>query len=123
MPLLNGLQPMHLILILVIVVVVFGPGKLPELGSSLGKGIKEFKRASDDIADVKESVTSAISLEPARKPVINAQVVATPCRPSPSRATSPSSSPARRSTSSQPPQATRNSGTRYPGAASLCPLP
>jgi sec-independent protein translocase protein TatA len=78
MPLLNGLQPMHLILILVIVVVVFGPGKLPELGSSLGKGIKEFKRASDDIADVKESVTSAISLEPARKPVINAQVVATP---------------------------------------------
>ncbi|HLI25611.1 MAG TPA: twin-arginine translocase TatA/TatE family subunit [Chloroflexota bacterium] len=38
-------QPAHLLLILVIVLIVFGPGKLPELGSSLGRGIREFKRA------------------------------------------------------------------------------
>ena len=38
-------QPMHLLLILGIVLIVFGPGKLPELGSSLGKGIKDFKKA------------------------------------------------------------------------------
>jgi sec-independent protein translocase protein TatA len=38
------LQPGHLIIILVIVLIIFGPGKLPELGSSLGKGIREFKR-------------------------------------------------------------------------------
>ena len=68
MPLLNGLQPMHLILILVIVLVVFGPSKLPELGSSLGKGIREFKRASDDIQEAKDSVKSAVSLEPAARP-------------------------------------------------------
>ena len=38
-------QPMHLILILLIVLVVFGPGKLPELGAGLGKSIREFKKA------------------------------------------------------------------------------
>jgi sec-independent protein translocase protein TatA len=38
-------QPMHLILILVIVLVIFGPGKLPELGAGLGKSIREFKKA------------------------------------------------------------------------------
>jgi sec-independent protein translocase protein TatA len=38
-------QPMHLLVILAIVLIVFGPGKLPELGSSLGKAIKSFKKA------------------------------------------------------------------------------
>src|SRR3954468_17876953 len=38
------LQPGHLLIILVIALIIFGPGKLPELGSSLGKGIREFKK-------------------------------------------------------------------------------
>lgn len=38
-------QPMHLLLILVIALIVFGPGKLPELGGSLGKAIRDFKKA------------------------------------------------------------------------------
>jgi len=43
---LSGLfQPMHLLVILGIVLIVWGPGKLPELGGSLGKGIKDFKKA------------------------------------------------------------------------------
>jgi sec-independent protein translocase protein TatA len=42
------LQPMHLILILIIVLIIFGPGKLPELGSSIGKAIKGFKKAMED---------------------------------------------------------------------------
>lgn len=37
----------ELIVILVIVMVIFGAGKLPEIGSALGKSIKNFKRASD----------------------------------------------------------------------------
>ena len=37
----------ELIVILVIILVVFGAGKLPEIGSALGKSIKNFKRASD----------------------------------------------------------------------------
>ena len=39
------LQPWHLFFILVIVLILFGPGKLPELGKGLGKGIREFKSA------------------------------------------------------------------------------
>lgn len=35
----------ELILILVIALVVFGPGKLPEVGKALGKGLNEFRRA------------------------------------------------------------------------------
>ena len=38
-------QPMHLFFILLIVLVIFGPGKLPDLGRGLGKGIREFKDA------------------------------------------------------------------------------
>jgi sec-independent protein translocase protein TatA len=39
------LSPTHLIFILLIVLILFGPGKLPELGKGLGKGIREFKDA------------------------------------------------------------------------------
>lgn len=39
----GGLGPTELIIILVIVLLVFGVGKLPEVGSGLGKGIREFK--------------------------------------------------------------------------------
>jgi len=38
-------QPTHLIFVLLIVLILFGPGKLPELGKGLGKGIREFKDA------------------------------------------------------------------------------
>jgi sec-independent protein translocase protein TatA len=40
--------PTELILVLVIVVIVFGVGKLPEVGGALGKGIKEFRSATKD---------------------------------------------------------------------------
>lgn len=42
-------------IILVIALIIFGPGKLPELGRSLGRGIKEFKSATDG-DDKKEEV-------------------------------------------------------------------
>ncbi len=41
-------SPMHLLVILIIALLIFGPGKLPELGSSLGKAIKEFKKMMND---------------------------------------------------------------------------
>lgn len=41
------LSPTALIIILVIALIIFGPGKLPELGKSLGRGIKEFKTATN----------------------------------------------------------------------------
>lgn len=42
----------ELILILVIALVVFGPGKLPEIGKALGKGLAELRRATQKETDV-----------------------------------------------------------------------
>ena len=39
------LRPTHLVFILAIMLIVFGPRKLPELGQGLGKGIRDFKDA------------------------------------------------------------------------------
>ncbi len=36
-------QPTHLILILIMILIVFGPGKLPDVGAALGRGIREFR--------------------------------------------------------------------------------
>ena len=44
-----GLGPQELIFILFIALLIFGPKKLPELGRSLGKAIREFKRATSEI--------------------------------------------------------------------------
>jgi len=44
----GAFEPPHLILILIIVLVIFGPGKLPELGKALGDGIRELKHATNE---------------------------------------------------------------------------
>jgi sec-independent protein translocase protein TatA len=45
------LGPPELIIVLVLVIIVFGVGKLPEVGGALGKSIKEFRKNSDDPDD------------------------------------------------------------------------
>jgi sec-independent protein translocase protein TatA len=47
------------LVLLVIVLIIFGPGKLPDVGNAIGRGIREFRRASSDIED-------AVRGEPAR---------------------------------------------------------
>jgi sec-independent protein translocase protein TatA len=42
------LQPMHLLVILGLAMLLFGPKKLPELGKGLGEGIRGFKKAMTD---------------------------------------------------------------------------
>jgi sec-independent protein translocase protein TatA len=43
----GGLSPAHLLIILIVVLLVIGPGKLPETGAALGRAIREFRGAVD----------------------------------------------------------------------------
>ncbi len=43
-----GLQPTHLIIILVVALLIFGPSRLPEIGRSFGKMLKEFQSATKE---------------------------------------------------------------------------
>jgi sec-independent protein translocase protein TatA len=60
-----NIGPMELIVVLVIALVVLGPKKLPEVGKSLGKGMREFKESlsnisgDDDDADTKSKSLNA----------------------------------------------------------------
>ena len=40
-----GLEPTHIIIVAIVVLVVFGPKRLPELAKGLGQGIRDFKKA------------------------------------------------------------------------------
>jgi sec-independent protein translocase protein TatA len=46
-----NLGPMEMVFVLVVLLLVFGAKRLPELGSGLGKGIREFKRSMTDIKE------------------------------------------------------------------------
>ena len=62
--------PLELVIVLVIALLVIGPKRLPEMGNSLGKTIREFRKASTDISE-------ATSMEPQAKPA-SQQATTTP---------------------------------------------
>ncbi len=47
----EGISPLHLLVVLVIALIILGPGKLPEVGAALGKSIRDFRRAATDIRE------------------------------------------------------------------------
>ncbi len=53
----------ELVIIFVVALVIFGPRKLPELGRSLGKGLAEFKRASNELKRTWEDEVDAMKHE------------------------------------------------------------
>ena len=71
--------PLELVIILVIALLILGPGKLPDVGAALGKSIKEFRKAS---SDVQEAVTIKVDTSPlpAAAPVV---VAPAPVAPAP----------------------------------------
>ncbi len=52
----GAFQPMHLLLILIVVLIIFGPGKLPDVGKAIGKTIREFKRSTQADIDEQDAV-------------------------------------------------------------------
>ena len=81
--------PLELVIILVIALLILGPGKLPDVGAALGKSIKEFRKAS---SDVQEAVTVNVDTSPlpptpaapaAPAAAVAAAVAAQPAAPAP----------------------------------------
>ena len=58
-------HPIWLAVILVVVLIIFGPGRLPELGGAVGKAMREFRKATSELT---HEVTSAVRSEPAAPP-------------------------------------------------------
>ena len=64
-----NIGPGELIIVLIIALIVVGPGKLPDVGAALGKSIKEFRKAATDVKD-------ATSLEDPAPAAVSASMAA-----------------------------------------------
>ena len=83
-----NLGPTELIIILVIVLIVFGAGRLPQVFSSLGKGVKEFREASEGNDTTEVSKTTTTTTTPvATTPVVTPPVATTPVVTTPATTT------------------------------------
>ena len=90
MPGLPTIGPLELVLILGIALLILGPGKLPEVGSALGRTIREFRRASTDIQDA-----TTTSPDAGRAPASAGPIDAAPPADAPSDAPGGPAAPAR----------------------------
>jgi sec-independent protein translocase protein TatA len=92
---LGNIGPLEIIVVLIIALIVFGPKRLPELGNSLGKGIREFKESvtgenkddDDDDDDVK-----AISASKATTTPVEQQTTTVPVEPTEAEVVQPKDS-------------------------------
>ncbi len=102
-----GMGPMELMVILVLALVIFGPGKLPEIAGQVGRVVRDFRRTTSDLSS---EFNRTLSLEiedrktakaPAPAPVADAAPaydtysapVVEPAPPSPASAVEPSEAP------------------------------
>jgi sec-independent protein translocase protein TatA len=83
-----GLGMQELIIILVIALLVFGANKLPEIGRGLGRGIREFRKASSELTDAQEETE-----EPSKPPAVTQAEPAAGEEEEKKMADSPSESP------------------------------
>ena len=74
------IHPFWIIAIVVVVLIVFGPGRLPELGGAIGKAMREFRKATSELtSEVTHSTQPAPPAQPAATP---------PAPPAPTESTS-----------------------------------
>lgn len=56
-----GLRPEHLVIIVVVALLIFGPSRLPEIGKAIGKTINEFRSATKEAT---QAITEEVQLKP-----------------------------------------------------------
>lgn len=101
----------ELILIFVVALLVFGPKKLPELGKSLGKGLAEFKRASDEL---KKTIETEIEQGKAELNSVRENVASIPASLASAPRTDPVPAPAPLSDAPAPPPAAATDAAPVP---------
>jgi TatA/E family protein of Tat protein translocase len=92
-----NIGPGELILILIIALVVLGPGKLPDVANSLGKSVREFRKAATDISDAGKMDVPP----PSQQAMPPAAPLSTPVEP-PATAASTATEPPAAATTSTP---------------------
>jgi len=80
-----NIGPVELIIILVIALLILGPGKLPDVGAAIGKSIREFRKATNEVQDTVQGVTAPFTPPAQSAPVAPAPAVqeAAPVAPAP----------------------------------------
>ena len=65
-----GIHWAYIVLLLVVVLIIFGPGRLPELGGAVGKAMREFRKATSEITN---EVTAAVQAKPEQPAATNTE--------------------------------------------------
>jgi TatA/E family protein of Tat protein translocase len=81
--------PLELVIILVIALLILGPGKLPDVGAALGKSIREFRKASTDVQDAVKIDTSPLPATPPAATTATTAAAAAPVDAAPAAAPVP----------------------------------
>ena len=76
------IHPIWIIAILVVVLIIFGPGRLPELGAGIGKAMREFRKATSELTN---EVTQATQPAPAAPPVATPPAAPAPTESTPAQ--------------------------------------
>jgi len=88
-----GIQPLHLVVIVIVALIIFGPSRLPEIGRGLGKALNEFRQGTKEMTEgFRDEVT----------------------KPNAETPTTPAAQPA-------PPIASAAPGAAQPAAGNFCP--
>jgi sec-independent protein translocase protein TatA len=86
-----GIQPIHILIIIIVALLVFGPKKLPDLGRSIGKMLSEFRNASKEMTDNfrqeanqpnSQTISPTIATPPVSVPTASGFTPAAPAIPS-----------------------------------------
>ncbi len=99
-----GLQPLHLLVILIVALLIFGPSRLPEIGRAFGKTIREFQSATKE-------ATQGLTEELSQKPATSTAAPAAPA----------ASAPVAEAQKEEPQVACKNCGKSIRADMKFCP--
>jgi sec-independent protein translocase protein TatA len=74
-----GIQPIHIVVIVVVALLIFGPKRLPEMGRSIGKAINEFRNGTREMTDsIRQEVNQPVDPQATNNVVMNNTIRPTP---------------------------------------------